>query len=159
MNAAVRRWLFLVAVLAWGGVACVNAGGEAARVDRSLLAGGWSNAGGERLRLGADGSMEWESLNSAVLGGASCPEAAAGNWKFFSPPDEVGLSVVDDAATSGDTVALNIDGAEDTCLLSGQVRRDGQGLNLCLVVDGDSDCSTEELLRRESARPTERGAK
>ncbi|WP_405789417.1 hypothetical protein [Streptomyces sp. NBC_01367] len=158
MNASVGRWSVLIAALAWVGVACAPAGGGAARVDQSVLAGEWSNAGGERLRLGADRSMAWEGLNSAVFGSFSCPGAAAGRWSFFSPTED-GYSYADDAFTSGDTVSLATDDTQGTCLLSAEVRRDGQGLNLCLVVDPDSSCSTKELLRLEPAPQAGRTSK
>ncbi|MFE1369741.1 hypothetical protein ACFW84_36650 [Streptomyces anulatus] len=68
--------------------------------------------------------------------------------------------MADDALTSGTTVALSIDNAEDTCLLSAEVRRDEQGVNLCLVVDPDSSCSlAKELLRRKPATPPEQTTK
>lgn len=160
MNASARQWSVLLATLAWASVACANAGGEAARVDQSALTGEWSNSGGERLLLGADRTMAWEGLNSAVLGGSSCPNAAVGHWTFFGPPDNEGTSLADDALTSGTTVALSIDNAEDTCLLSAEVRRDEQGVNLCLVVDPDSSCSlAKELLRRKPATPPEQTTK
>ncbi|MEU1229395.1 hypothetical protein [Streptomyces sp. NPDC005828] len=92
--------------------------------------------------------MTGERLNSAMLGGTLCPDAATGRWSFFSSPDDAGSSFADDALTSGDTVSLSIDSPEDSCLLSALVRRDEQGLNLCLVEDPDSDCSADELLRQ-----------
>jgi hypothetical protein len=95
--------------------------------------------------------MTGESLNSAMLGGTSCPDAVTGHWSFFSAPDEAGSSFADDALTSGDTVSLSIGSPKDSCLLSALVRRDEHGLSLCLVADPDSDCSAEELLRLESA--------
>ncbi|MGW0902963.1 hypothetical protein [Streptomyces sp. NPDC002853] len=96
--------------------------------------------------------MTGESLNSAMLGGTSCPDAATGNWSFFSAPDEAGSSFEDKALTSGDSVSLTIESPKDSCLLSAQVMRDEQGLNLCLVEDPDFGCTAEELLRREPVR-------
>ncbi|MFD7561223.1 hypothetical protein ACFV9E_42930, partial [Streptomyces sp. NPDC059835] len=62
-----------------------------------------------------------------------------------------GSMFADDAFNSGDTVSLRIDDPKDSCLLSARVRRDGQGINLCLVEDLDSGCSAEELLRLDQA--------
>lgn len=158
MSTPARRWSALVAALAWACVACADAGGDAARIDQSELAGEWSSPGGALLRLRADRSMTGESLNSAMLGGTSCPDAATGHWSFFSAPDEEGSSFADDALTSGDTVSLRIVSPKNSCLLSALVRRDERGLNICLVEDPDSDCSAEELLRLEPV-PAERAAK
>ena len=148
------RWLSaLAAVLACVCAGCAGAGGEAARIDQSALAGVWGNPAGARLHLGADRSMTGESLNSAMLGGTQCPDTAAGHWLFFSTPDDTGSSFADDKFTSGDYIALPIDDPKASCLLSALIRRDEQGLNLCLVEDPDSDCSVKELLRREPATP------
>lgn len=144
-----RRWPALVVALAWACVACADAGGDAARIDQSALVGEWSSLGGGLLHLRADHGMTGESLNSAMLGGTSCPDAATGHWSFFSSPNDAGSSFADDALTSGDTVSLRIDSPKDSCLLSALVRRDERGFNLCLVEDPDSDCSAEELLRLE----------
>ncbi|MET7365711.1 hypothetical protein ABZS61_07750 [Streptomyces sp. NPDC005566] len=84
---------------------------------------------------------------------------AAGHWSFFSSPDDTGTSFADDDFTSGDHMALTIGDQKTPCLLRAQIRHDGQGLNLCLVEDPDSDCSAEELLRPESATPTDRARK
>ncbi|MEU1436374.1 hypothetical protein ABZ438_20110 [Streptomyces sp. NPDC005786] len=97
--------------------------------------------------------MTGESLNSAMLGGTPCPDTAAGRWLFFSTPDDTGSSFADDKITSGDINALDIDEPKTSCLLSALIRRDEQGLNLCLVEDPDSDCSFKELLRREPTTP------
>lgn len=139
----------LVVALAWACVACAQAGGDAARVDESALVGEWRNAAGAGLHLGSDRRMNWTHLNRAILGGTSCPDTAAGHWEFFGPPDAHGSSFADDALTRGDHVALAIDGSDSFCDVSAMVRRDGKGLDLCLVEDPDSDCSAEELLRRE----------
>ncbi|MEV7416068.1 hypothetical protein [Streptomyces sp. NPDC089919] len=96
--------------------------------------------------------MTGERLNSAMLGGTSCPDAATGRWSFFSSPDAAGSMFADDGLTSGDTVSLSIDPPEGFCLMSALVQRDEQGFNLCLVEDLDSGCSAEELLRLRSAR-------
>ncbi|MFE7333036.1 hypothetical protein ACFU8W_51335 [Streptomyces sp. NPDC057565] len=103
--------------------------------------------------------MTGERLNSAMLGGTSCPDAATGHWSFFSSPDKAGSMFADDRFTSGDTISVRIDDPKDSCLLSVQVRRDEHGLNLCLVEDLDSGCSAEELLRLEPVTPTGRAAK
>ncbi|MEU1116677.1 MULTISPECIES: hypothetical protein [unclassified Streptomyces] len=145
--------------LAWACVACAQAGGESTRVDQSAVAGEWSNAGGARLHLGADRAMTWSHLKSAMLGGTSCPETAAGHWQFFSPPNAHGSSFTDEALTRGDEISLDVDGSDSPCLLSALVRRDGKGLDLCLVEDPDSDCSDEELLRREPTPRRGRAAK
>ncbi|MFE2093532.1 hypothetical protein [Streptomyces sp. NPDC059460] len=97
--------------------------------------------------------MTGESLNSAMLGGTQCPDTAAGHWSFFGSPDATGTSFADEDFTSGDHIALTIDDPRTPCLLSALIQRDGQGLNLCLVEDPDSDCSAKELLRREPATP------
>ncbi|MGW0117877.1 hypothetical protein [Streptomyces sp. NPDC003327] len=159
MSTSVRRWTVLVAALAWVCVACADAGGDAAHVDRSTLAGEWSSPGGARLHLGADLSMTGERLHSAMLGGTSCPDAATGHWSFYSPPDETGTAFADDGFTSGDTLSLRIDDPSVSCLLSVRVRRDEHGLNLCLLEDLDSGCSAEELLRSEPTLPAGRTAK
>ncbi|WP_426402831.1 hypothetical protein ACN9M0_00380 [Streptomyces sp. R-07] len=103
--------------------------------------------------------MTGERLNSAMLGGTSCPDAATGHWSFFSSPDKAGSMFADDRFASGDTISVRIDDPKDSCLLSVQVRRDEHGLNLCLVEDLDSGCSAEELLRLEPVTPTGQAAK
>ncbi|MFD9796809.1 hypothetical protein ACFWXK_38350 [Streptomyces sp. NPDC059070] len=103
--------------------------------------------------------MTGESLNRAMLGGTSCPDTAAGHWSFYSSANDAGSMFADDALTSGDAISLRIDDPKGSCLLSAQVRRDGRGLNLCLVEDFDSSCSAEELLRRESMTSAGRTAK
>ncbi|MFE9559362.1 hypothetical protein ACFYMW_39550 [Streptomyces sp. NPDC006692] len=103
--------------------------------------------------------MAGEHLNSAMLGGTSCPDTATGHWSFFSSPDKAGSMFADDRFTSGDTISVRIDDPKDSCLLSVQVRRDKHGLNLCLAEDLDSDCSAEELLRLEPVTPTGQAAK
>ncbi|MEU6765747.1 hypothetical protein ABZ916_24915 [Streptomyces sp. NPDC046853] len=97
--------------------------------------------------------MSGEKLHKALLGGTECPDTAAGHWSFFSTPDAKGTSFADDDITRGDTIALDID-AHDPCLLLALIRRDEQGLNLCLTEDIDSDCSAAELLRPRPATPT-----
>ncbi|WP_405496466.1 hypothetical protein [Streptomyces sp. NBC_00096] len=97
--------------------------------------------------------MTGEALNSAMLGGTSCPDAATGHWSFYGAPTAAGSMFADEAFTSGDTVALSIEDPEGACLMSAQVRRDGRGFNLCLVEDPDSGCSEEELLRLEPTTP------
>lgn len=91
--------------------------------------------------------MTGVGLHKAMQGGTPCPDTASGHWYFFSSPDDTGLSIADGALTKGDTVSLDIDDPTATCLLSAQIRHDGQGLNLCLVEDPDSSCSAKELLR------------
>jgi len=154
-----RRWAALAAMFAWACAGCANAGGEAARVGEAALAGTWSNAAGAHLRLEADREMAGEGLKRALLGGTDCPDAIAGHWSFFSAPDDDGMSFVDDQFTSGDHIALTFGDPEVSCPLSALIRRDAQGLNLCLVEDPDSDCSTEELLRPEPTRPPGKGQK
>ncbi|MEU1436378.1 hypothetical protein ABZ438_20135 [Streptomyces sp. NPDC005786] len=137
--------------------ACADAGGEAARVDQTALVGDWTNHGGARLHLGADRGVKGQDLHHALLGGTTqCPDATTGHWQFFSSPNENGSSFADDALTSGDHVALGIEGTNEPCLLSALVRRDVQGLNLCLVEDPDSGCSAGELLRLEPGAPAGR---
>ncbi|MEV7675828.1 hypothetical protein [Streptomyces sp. NPDC088752] len=137
----------MVAVFAWACAGCAQAGGEDARVGEAVLAGAWSNAAGARLRLEAERDMAGEHIERALLGGTSCPDAITGRWSFFSAPDEKGASFADDRFTSGDHIALTFGDQESSCLLSALIRRDAQGLSLCLVEDPDSDCSAEELLR------------
>lgn len=103
--------------------------------------------------------MTGTRLSRAMLGGTSCPDTVAGRWSFFSAPDHLGGSGADDALTSGDRVALSIDGPKESCLLSAQVRRDGTVLSLCLVEDPDSGCSAKELLRPVPATATGRAPK
>ena len=98
--------------------------------------------------------MTGESIHKAMLGGTSCADAVVGTWTFFSPPDDIGSSFADDRLTSGNHIALTTGDPETSCLLSALIRRDAQGLNLCLVEDPDSDCSAKELLRREPTAPT-----
>ncbi|MGW0785496.1 hypothetical protein [Streptomyces sp. NPDC002913] len=152
MGTSVRRWAALVIALAWACVACADAGGEAARVDRTALVGDWTNHGGARLHLGADRSVTGQNLHHALGGTTPCPDATTGHWRFFSSRDEKGSAFADDAFTSGDHVTLGIEGTNEPCLLSALVRRDKQGLNLCLVEDPDSGCSAGELLRLEPGR-------
>ncbi|MFD7561050.1 hypothetical protein ACFV9E_42025, partial [Streptomyces sp. NPDC059835] len=65
--------------------------------------------------------MTGESLNSAMLGGTSCPDTVAGHWNFYSLPNDAGSMFADDAFNSGDTVSLRIDDPKDSCLLSARV--------------------------------------
>ncbi|WP_234314214.1 hypothetical protein [Streptomyces sp. NRRL S-575] len=119
--------------------------------------GDWTNREGARLHLSADRGMTGQGLHHALLGNTTrCPDAATGRWRFFSSPDEHGSSFADDALTGGDDVYLDLEGTNDPCFLIALVRRDEQGLNLCLVEDPDSDCSAEELLRLEPVAPEER---
>ncbi|GAB7184579.1 hypothetical protein ATKI12_4410 [Kitasatospora sp. Ki12] len=37
--------------------------------------------------------------------------------------------------------------------LEAHVQRDGQGFDICLVIDPDQTCTAEELLRKASPRP------
>ncbi|MFJ8015565.1 hypothetical protein [Streptomyces sp. NPDC096339] len=137
----------LVAALAWACSGCANAGGEAAWIDQTELVGEWSNPGGASLHLGADRVVSGRSLHSAMLGGTRCPDAMEGHWSFYSPV-EGHITYVDAAFTSGDHVNLAVKGEARPCGLSALIRRNGQGINLCLVEDPDSDCSAEELLHR-----------
>ncbi|MFE5795966.1 hypothetical protein ACFQ8C_25790 [Streptomyces sp. NPDC056503] len=122
-------------------------------MDEAALTGTWGNAAGAHLRLEAHREMAGEGLTRALLGGTQCPDAIAGRWSFFSTPDDDGMSFVDDRFTSGDRIALTFGDPETSCLLSALIRRDAQGLSLCLVEDPDADCSAEELLRAEPAKP------
>ncbi|WP_418955253.1 hypothetical protein [Streptomyces tritici] len=151
MRASVRRFSALAAFAAWACTGYAGAGGEAARVDGSALMGTWTNAAGARLDLKPEWRMQGEGLHDALAEGTSCPETVAGRWTFFSAPDHAGSSLADGRTTSGDHVALMVDELDTPCALSAMVRRDGQGLNLCLVEDPDSDCSAEELLRPVNA--------
>ncbi|MFJ7150614.1 hypothetical protein ACIQVT_20815 [Streptomyces sp. NPDC100445] len=143
----VRRSVFLAVVLAGTCVACADAGGAAASMREAEAVGTWSNAAGARLTLGSDRRMAGTGLHSALLGGTSCPDAVTGHWAFFGPLDATNSSYADDSFASGDTLALDVRSPQDACLLSAQVRRDGRGLDLCLVEDPDSGCSAGELLR------------
>ncbi|MFF8603814.1 hypothetical protein ACF065_31330 [Streptomyces sp. NPDC015232] len=149
----------MTAIFAWACAGCANAGGEAAHVGEAALAGTWSNAAGAHLRLEADRRMAGEGLKRALLGGTDCPDAIAGHWSFFSAPNDDGMSFAGDQFTSGDQISLTFGNPEVSCLLSALIRRDAQGLSLCLVEDPDSDCSAEELLRAEPTKSTGKGLK
>ncbi|MGW2563842.1 hypothetical protein ACWCXB_32375 [Streptomyces sp. NPDC001514] len=143
----VKRAMFLAAVLIGACAACTDSGGEAPSIEGAALVGSWTNEAGARLTLDTDRQMTGTKLHEAILGGTSCPDSIAGQWAFFSPPDDRGTSHADHAFTRGDAVALRFDDQEKTCLLSAQVHRDEQGFNLCLMEDPDSECSAQELLR------------
>ncbi|MCX4821314.1 hypothetical protein OG883_15640 [Streptomyces sp. NBC_01142] len=117
-----------------------------------MLVGSWTNEAGARLDLEADRRMTGKELHSATPGGTSCPDTTVGRWSFFSPPNDAGTSIADEALTSGDNIALSIDDPGDSCLVSAQVRRNEQGFNLCLVQDPDISCSAEQLLRPNPGR-------
>ncbi|WP_329116317.1 hypothetical protein [Streptomyces sp. NBC_01465] len=142
----------LAAGLLWVCTACVSPGGPAAVVDQSELVGAWSSPTGAHLYLGADRTMSGTSMKKGLLGGTHCPDVVAGRWIFFTAPNEHGGSFGDETLTSGDTIALDMDAEDDPCLLSALIREDDKGVSLCLVEDPDSDCSAEELLRKEPDR-------
>ncbi|MFF9089131.1 hypothetical protein ACF1BE_22440 [Streptomyces sp. NPDC014991] len=147
MATQVKRTVFLAAVLVGACAACADAGGRTASMRESEALGGWTNAAGARLTLGADRRMAGTALHNAMLGGTSCPDAVTGHWAFFGPLGDANTVYADDSFTSGDIIDLDIRSSEGACLMSAQVHRDARGFSLCLVEDPDSGCSARELLR------------
>ncbi|MGW6055454.1 hypothetical protein [Streptomyces sp. NPDC055189] len=97
--------------------------------------------------------MSGEKLDSTLEEGTDCPDTAAGHWSFFTTPDDNGSSFADEDLTSGYDISLDVDDAPEFCFLSAMIRRDEQGLNLCLTDTPDYVCSAEDLLRPQPAAP------
>ena len=158
MSAVVRRrWaiLAMTPLLAWPLTACGTAGGDVAKVDQVDVVGVWSNPGGATLYLSSDRGLSGTRLGKALLGGTMCPNDVKGRWSFHRP-DGGDSSIADDVWTNGDTIDLDVGESVQHCLPAAEVRRDGDGLSLCLYEDPDSDCSEKELLRPQP-KPSEDG--
>lgn len=133
---------------------CVAAGGEAALIQQVELVGDWSTADGARVHMSADHKFSASEISHAVPG-YECPTELAGTWQFWVQDGPPTSYVASDSATEGESFLVSVDADSSTswCDLQGQVQRDDQGFSICLVLDLDQSCTSDELLRKDSTRP------
>ncbi len=103
------------------------------------MVGDWGSGSGARLHVAADHSATVSGLDPATLP-SGCPTVATdAAWKLerskTARKDTFSLQLSPQASTS--------------CYVDATVKRDDDGLNLCLVTDPDQSCVEEkELLRK-----------
>ncbi|MGW6949143.1 hypothetical protein [Streptomyces xanthophaeus] len=123
-------------------------------IQQSELVGDWSNTTGARVHVSADHNFSANGISHAVPD-YKCRTEMAGTWKFWVQAGSPTTFAASDSATEGKSfvVSVNADSSASWCDLQGQVQRDDQGFNICLVLDLDQSCTEDELLRKSSTRP------
>ena len=134
---------------------CAGAGGEAAVIQQGDLVGDWGNAAGARVHVSADHSLTASGINHAVPDYKCSTSMTAGSWQFWVQGGSPQSFTASDSATEGESFTVSANNGDPTswCDLEAQVQHDDQGFNICLVLDADQTCTTEELLRKASTQP------
>lgn len=148
------RMVAVLGCLVLACTSCAGAGGEAAVIQQAELVGDWSNGTGARVHVSADHNFSANGISHAVPD-YKCPMEMAGTWQFWAQDVPPTSFVASDSATEGESfvVSVNADSSASWCDIQGQVQRDDQGFNICLVLDLDQSCTADELLRKDSTRP------
>ncbi|MER5738504.1 MULTISPECIES: hypothetical protein [unclassified Streptomyces] len=147
-------WAAVLGCLVLACTACAGAGGEAAAIQQAELVGDWGNADGARVHVSADHDFSASGINHAVPD-YECSTTMTGTWRFWVQDGSPSDFTASDPATEGESflVSRPAESATDRCSFQGRVQRDDEGFSICLVLDLDQSCTTDELLRKESARP------
>ncbi|GAA1249027.1 hypothetical protein GCM10009646_40970 [Streptomyces aureus] len=134
---------------------CAGAGGEAAVIQQGDLVGDWGNAAGATVHMSADHSLTASGINHAVPDYKCSTSMAAGSWQFWVQDGSPQSFTASDPVTEGESFTVSANNGDPTswCDLEAQVQHDDQGFNICLVLDPDQTCTTEELLRKASTQP------
>ncbi len=125
---------------------CTSGGADFA-AGRSDITGTWKNPKGAAFSFDTDGTFSADSVAEGLPLPGGCADAlGTGRWHL------VDLSGVDTGTgvDRSNWMALNPSSKEAiaACGIQAGIRKDSQGVNLCLVVDPDQTCSDDELLRR-----------
>ncbi|MFD8786713.1 hypothetical protein [Kitasatospora sp. NPDC059599] len=147
------RLAAVLGLVALGCISCAGAGGETAAIRQAELVGDWSNAAGARLHVSADHSLTASGIREAVPD-YTCPSTlAAGRWQFWRQDGSSDNADASPAEGASFDVWASSKGATGGCDIVAQVQRDDRGFDICLVLDPDQSCTSEELLRKDSSQP------
>jgi hypothetical protein len=124
-----------------------SSGGSDFAADSSDITGTWKNPKGAAFSFNTDGTFSAQGVTKALpLPGGCADLLGTGRWHL------VDLSRPDTGTGVGRStwMALDPPGRQATaaCGIQAGIRKDSEGVNLCLVLDPDQTCSDNELLRR-----------
>ncbi|MCG6499641.1 hypothetical protein [Kitasatospora sp. A2-31] len=126
-----------------------SAGGSSFEASQDDILGTWTNQKGAHLVIESGGTFRSERIIKVVSLRDGCAQAlTVGKWLLMGDQTHVASS----SDPKGSTISLMPSGDREllACSIEASVKKDGDGINLCLVKDPDQTCGDEELLRKAS---------
>ncbi|MER5641086.1 hypothetical protein ABT095_29555 [Kitasatospora sp. NPDC002227] len=129
-----------------------SAGGAEFTAGASDITGIWKNANGAQFSFNPDGTFTAQRVTKALpLPGGCADVLGAGKWRFLNTGTAAADSRPDATVQQSSWLTLDPPGSREVaaaCGIQAGIHKDSDGVSLCMVIDPDQTCSSDELLRR-----------